>query len=99
MPRAAQECWTIFRIGPAESYAVRNPFPDSAFPVEALPELVRQMVPRWTTTYETEYAALLAAVQRIGPCVLIGHSQGGGFAARIAQAAPDTVLATVLLEP
>lgn len=99
MPRGAQECWTTFRIGSAEGYADRKPFPGSMFPVDALPELVRQMVPRWTTTYELEVAALLAVVRRVGRCVLIGHSQGGGFAARVAQAASDTVLATVLLEP
>jgi hypothetical protein len=34
------------------------------FPVDALPELVRQMVPRWTTTYELEVAALLAVVRQ-----------------------------------
>lgn len=99
LPRGAQECWTIFRIGPADGYAARKPFPGSMFPIDALPELVRQMVPRWTTTYELEVAALLAVVRRVGRCVMIGHSQGGGFAARVAQAAPDTVLATVLLEP
>jgi pimeloyl-ACP methyl ester carboxylesterase len=97
--RGAQECWTTFRIGAVEHYAERKPFPGSMFPVDALPELVRQMVPRWTTTSELEVAALLAVVQRVGRCVLIGHSQGGGFAARVAQAAPDSVLATVLLEP
>jgi pimeloyl-ACP methyl ester carboxylesterase len=99
MRRGAQECWTTFRIGPVEGFAAREPFPGSVFPVDALPELVRQMVPRWTSTHELEAAALLAVVQRVGRCVLIGHSQGGGFAARVAQAAPDTVLATVLMEP
>jgi len=99
VPRGAEECWTAFRIGPAGDYATREPFPGSMFPVGALPELVRQMVPRWTTTNELEVAALLAVVRRVGHCVLVGHSQGGGFAARVAQAAPHTVLATVLLEP
>ncbi|HEY4023571.1 MAG TPA: hypothetical protein VGM75_33155, partial [Pseudonocardiaceae bacterium] len=97
--RGAEECWTTFRIGPADGYPDRQPFPGSMFPVEALPELVQQMVPRWSTTIELEVAALLAVVRRIGPCVLVGHSQGGGFAARVAQAAQDIVLATVLLEP
>jgi pimeloyl-ACP methyl ester carboxylesterase len=62
--------------------------------------LARQMVPRWTSTDELGVAALLAVVEKIGRCVLIGHSQGGGFAARVAAAAaPGTVLATVLPEP
>ena len=71
----------------------------SAFPVDALPALTRQMVPRWTTTSGLGVAALRAAVEKIGRCVLIGHSQGGGFAAHVASAAPAWFLATVLLEP
>lgn len=97
--RSEQECWTTFRIGPEEGYGVRTAFPGSAFPVDALSALTRQMVPRFVTTSEHGVAALRAAVEKIGPCVLIGHSQGGGFAARVASAVPGTVLATVLLEP
>jgi len=49
-------------------------------------------------TGELEVAALLAVVQR--STLRAGRTQPrGGFAARVAQAAPDTVLATVLLEP
>jgi pimeloyl-ACP methyl ester carboxylesterase len=97
--RSEQECWTSFRIGPEAGYKERTAFPGSAFPVDALASLTRQMVPRWTTTGEPSVAALRAAVEQIGRCALIGHSQGGGFAARVASAAPNTVLATVLLEP
>lgn len=97
--RSEQECWTTFRIGPEEGYADRAGFPGSAFPVDALPALARQMAPRFTTTGELGVAALRAAVEEIGQCVLVGHSQGGGFAARVASALPGTVLATVLLEP
>ncbi len=38
-------------------------------------------------------------VDRIGTCVLIGHSQGGGLSARVADARPDKVVASVVLEP
>ena len=97
--RSEQECWTTFRIGPEEGYGARTAFPGSAFPVDALPALTRQMAPRFITTSELGVAALQAAVEKIGRCVLVGHSQGGGFAARVAGAVPGTVLATVLLEP
>jgi pimeloyl-ACP methyl ester carboxylesterase len=97
--RSEQECWTTFRIGPEEGYGARTAFPGSAFPVDALSALTRQMAPRFITTSELAVAALQAAVEKIGRCVLIGHSQGGGFAARVASAAPGAVLATVLLEP
>jgi pimeloyl-ACP methyl ester carboxylesterase len=99
IPRSEQECWSTFRIGPGDGYAERTAFPGSAFPIDALPALTRQMAPRWTTTSEFAIGALQAAVEKIGRCVLIGHSQGGGFAARVASAVPATVLATVLLEP
>ena len=97
--RSEQECWTTFRIGPEEGYGARTAFPGSAFPVDALSALARQMAPRFITTSELAFAALQAAVEKIGRCVLIGHSQGGGFAARVASAMPGAVLATVLLEP
>jgi pimeloyl-ACP methyl ester carboxylesterase len=97
--RSEQECWTTFRIGPEEGYEERRAFAGSAFPVGALPALARQMAPRFTTTSELAVAALRAVVEKIGRCVLIGHSQGGGFAARVASAVPGMVLATVLLEP
>lgn len=97
--RSEQECWTTFRIGPEAGYKERVAFPGSAFPVDALTALARQMAPRFITTAESAVAALRAAVAEIGQCVLVGHSQGGGFAARVASALPDTVLATVLLEP
>jgi pimeloyl-ACP methyl ester carboxylesterase len=38
-------------------------------------------------------------VQRVCPCVIIGHSQAGQFVYRAAQHAPDKVKAVVLVEP
>jgi pimeloyl-ACP methyl ester carboxylesterase len=97
--RSEQECWTTFRIGPADGYPARKPFPGSQFPLAALTNLARQMVPRWTTTDVLSVAALHAAVEKVGRCVLVGHSQGGGLAAQVADAMPESVVATVLLEP
>jgi pimeloyl-ACP methyl ester carboxylesterase len=97
--RGVEECWTTFRIGREGDYPARKPFPGGRFPVDALPELARYQVPRWTTTDDLGVAGLLAAVEKIGRCVVIGHSQGGGFAAQVAEAAADKVIATVLLEP
>lgn len=58
-----------------------------------------QTVPRWTTTTDAAQAALEAAIRRIGSCILIGHSQGGGFAIRAAQHLPELVMAAIALEP
>jgi pimeloyl-ACP methyl ester carboxylesterase len=97
--RSQQECWTTFRIGLAEEYSRRRPFAGSQFPVDALEELTRQTVPRWTSTDQLAEHALTAVVDRIGTCVLIGHSQGGGLSARVADTRPDKVVASVVLEP
>jgi pimeloyl-ACP methyl ester carboxylesterase len=97
--RSEEESWAVFRIGPAEGYRDREPYPGSLFPVASLEELTRQQVPRWTTTTDASVAALGALVRRLGRCVLIGHSQGGGMAARVAQQERDAVAGVVLLEP
>src|SRR5260370_513538 len=75
--RSEQEGWTTFRIGPVDGYRARTAFPGSAFPVDALLALARQTAPRFITTSELAVAALQAAVQKIGPDLLIGHSRGG----------------------
>jgi pimeloyl-ACP methyl ester carboxylesterase len=97
--RSEEESWAVFRIGPAERYAARETFPGSLFPVAALPELTRQQVPRWTTTTDASVAALTELARRLGRCVLVGHSQGGGIAARAAREAAGAVVGLVLLEP
>jgi pimeloyl-ACP methyl ester carboxylesterase len=99
MMRSQQECWTTFRIGSKDGYRSRTTFPGNQFPAGALTELARQMVPRWTNAEERDIATLRAVVDRVGRCVLIGHSQGGGIAAHVASAAPEKVMASVLLEP
>ncbi len=60
---------------------------------------MRQAVPRWLTNTEAQLAALVETVRKIGPCCLIGHSQGGGHALAVAEREPDLVRACVVLEP
>jgi pimeloyl-ACP methyl ester carboxylesterase len=95
--RTEQEAWDAFRIGPLSTYATRSPYAGATFPVAHLDALNRQQVPRWTTSTEDGVAAVVALVERIGPCVLVGHSQGGGIVAHAATRVP--VEAVVLLEP
>lgn len=89
--------WERFRIGP--SYARREVMPGSQFPVEAYENFVRQNVPRFTTTDDLTLAAYIALLERVGPSVVVAHSQAGLFANRAAQARPDLVRALVLVEP
>jgi len=89
--------WERFRIGP--SHARREAMPGSQFPVEAYENFVRQNVPRFTTTDDLTLAGYIALLERMGPSVIVAHSQAGLFANRAAQARPDLVRALVLVEP
>jgi pimeloyl-ACP methyl ester carboxylesterase len=92
--------WERFRIGAGPgSYRTRTPLPGNQFPVEAYDDFMRQVVPRWTTTDAAQLAAYTALVRRVGPAVVLAHSQGGMFAVRAAQAEPAQVRALVLIEP
>ena len=50
--------------------------PDGRFPVGALEQFGKQLAPRWTTTDEPAFKAYLQLVERVGPCVIVAHSQG-----------------------
>lgn len=89
--------WERFRIGP--SYARREVLPGSQFPVEAYENFVRQNVPRFTTTDALTLDAYLALLDRVGPSVVVAHSQAGLFGWRAAQERPNLVRALVLVEP
>jgi pimeloyl-ACP methyl ester carboxylesterase len=101
--RTKKEAWELFRIGPANSYqtdpARRVAFPATQFPREAFDQFAKQGVPRWATNDAPTQAAYNAAVQKVCPCVIIVHSQGGNFAFNAALAAPDKVKAIVAVEP
>ncbi len=73
--------------------------PDTQFPLEAYDNFVKQIVPRWLDTDEAVIAAYTALVDKVCPCVLLVHSQGGLFGFKVAQARPDKVKALVAVEP
>lgn len=99
LQRSAEEAWTLFRIGTQDGFASRTAFEGTQFPVGAFDELTRRAVPRWLTNTEAQISALVDAIRKIGPCCLIGHSQGGGHALAAAEQVPDLVCACVTLEP
>ena len=93
-----------FRIGDGPgSYdpdpARRKLTPGSQFPNEAYENFVKQTVPRWTTTDDATIAAYVAEVDRVGPCVILFHSQAGPFGFKVAQARPGKVKALIAVEP
>ncbi len=94
------EAWERFRIGGAGDGSAPGPaLPGTQFPVEAYDAFAKQIVPRWTTTDGAIFAAYLALVDRICPCVLLAHSQGAQFAFRAAEERPDRIRAIVAIEP
>jgi pimeloyl-ACP methyl ester carboxylesterase len=93
-----------FRIGDGpNSYdpdpAKRRPMPGSQFPNEGYENFVKQGVPRWTTNDDATIAAYIAEIDRVGPCIILFHSQAGSFGFKVAQARPDKVKALIAVEP
>ncbi len=94
--------WSRFRIGSgawSDDPAKRVQFQGSLFPAEGYLNFMRQIVPRWTTTDAATIKAYTELVDKVCPCVVLVHSQGGMFGQRVAQARPDKVKALVLVEP
>ena len=96
--------WERFRIGPgAGSYdpdpAKRKQLPGNQFPAEAYDAFTKQIVPRWLSTDDAITQAYIALVDKVCPCVLLTHSQGGYFGFRVAEQRPDKIKGIVAVEP
>jgi pimeloyl-ACP methyl ester carboxylesterase len=98
-----QDPYERFRIGQgAGSWnadpSKRKPMPGTQFPLEAYESYMKQSVPRWLSTDKPVLDAYLALVDKICPCVLIAHSQGGMFGFKAAEQRPDKIKAIVAVE-
>ena len=94
--------WSGWRFGDPGSWdpdpAKRKTYSGSQFPLEACDNLLKQMVPRWTTTNKAIMAAYNQLVEKVCPCVLLVHSQSGTFGYEAALADPEKVKALVIVE-
>ncbi|HSV79090.1 MAG TPA: alpha/beta fold hydrolase [Ramlibacter sp.] len=101
--RTIDQAWGIFRFGPADGYSAevarQKTYAGMQFPVADIDQFTKQFVARWTTSDAWIQSAYDALVQRVCPCVIVGHSQAGQFVYTAAQRAPDKVKAVVLIEP
>jgi pimeloyl-ACP methyl ester carboxylesterase len=102
--RTLEDSFAQFRLGtrPAGTGAqalAAAAYPGCQFPLDAFDAFVKQVVPRWSATDALILAAYLDLLDRVGPVVVIAHSQGGAFALRAAEARPDKVAALVAIEP
>ena len=96
--RTAAEAWDLFRFGLPEDFAAGKPFEGQRFPLQAMESFQRQFVPRWTSTSQAQIRGVGAALQRIGPCVLVCHSQGGYLGSHAALAHPEYIRGIVCCE-
>jgi len=99
--RTKREAWLTFRLGPRyeSAPAPRHPFPGQQFPCDSFDRFAKQWVPRWPGHEAMILAAYEALVDQVGPCHLVAHSQGAGFAAEIARRRPRLVQSVVGVEP
>ena len=98
-----QDPYERFRIGDgAGSWNVdpakRKLLPGSQFPAEAYENYMKQTVPRWLSTDDAIVRAYVALVDKVCPCVVLAHSQGGSFAFKVAELRPDKFKAIVAVE-
>ena len=96
--RTAAEAWDLFRFGRPEDFAAGRPFEGQRFPLGAMENFQRQFVPRWTSTSEAQMRGVGAALRRIGPCVLVCHSQGGYLGSHAAIENPECIRGVVCCE-
>jgi pimeloyl-ACP methyl ester carboxylesterase len=92
-----------FRIGTGEGSWSPDPvnrrlMPGELFPVEAYANFMKQTVPRWLSTDAAVIAGYLALVDKVCPCALLLHSQGGAFGLKVAEARPEKIKAIVAVE-
>jgi len=101
--RTKEEAWYLFRIGPKGSYNTdpqkRSSYKGTQFPIPAFDQFCKQVVPRWYTNNQSTQAAYNILVQKVGPCVVMTHSQGGNFGFFAAIKAPDKIKAIIAIEP
>lgn len=101
--RTKKEAWELFRIGPSGGYdrdqAKRKLNDGQRFPVSAFDQFAMQGIPRWSTNDAATQSAYNALVDKICPCIIMVHSQGGNFGFNAALANPAKVKAVIAIEP
>jgi pimeloyl-ACP methyl ester carboxylesterase len=101
-----ESAWSLFRIGP-EPFV---PFPGTQFPVNSYHQYVAQILPNTETAinpacqtpgidcYVTIHG-IAALLDKIGPAIVMGWSQGGTISMRVAAVRPRLVKALIPVEP
>lgn len=90
--------WANFRFGPKYP----TPFPNLQFPLEAIDQYLSQLVPNTETTLKSggmnSVNALAALLDKIGPAIIIVHSQSGDYGIALVRERPKLVRALISIE-
>jgi|SRR5688572_5745077 pimeloyl-ACP methyl ester carboxylesterase len=89
-----QYAWVRWRLGPKYPEV----FPVQQFPMQALDQFIQHLVPTVSDNAEIISGALIALLDKIGPAILVTHSQSGLFG-WIAGARSPNVKGIVSYEP
>src|SRR5262245_19692090 len=92
-----QTAWTVFRFGPS----FNTPFPDGQFPIEAVDELYKQMIPDLNSTLPSAnptWKNMADLAVRLRGAVLMGHSESGFFPEQAALIDPSGVKGIISIE-
>jgi pimeloyl-ACP methyl ester carboxylesterase len=93
-----QFAWTVFRFGPTFGEA----FKDEQFPIEAVEELYKQMIPDLNSTLAQNPNPTLTQLAALGVklhgAILVGHSESGFFPEQAALLDPSGVKGLVTIE-
>jgi pimeloyl-ACP methyl ester carboxylesterase len=98
-PIATRErAWQFFRLGPA----FPTPHPETQFPLEALDQYAAQLVPNTETALagagKNTVNGLATLLDKIGPAIVLVHSQSGAYGLDLIRARPKLVRAFVNVE-
>jgi hypothetical protein len=92
-----QVAWNVFRFGPTFG----TPFPDQQFPVEALDEFSKQVIPDLNALLPTPsptWTNMAALAVRVRGAVLMGHSESGFFPEQAALIDPSGIKGMISIE-
>jgi pimeloyl-ACP methyl ester carboxylesterase len=92
-----EAAWDLFRFGPAYP----RPFADEQFPVEAMKEFGKQVIPDLNATLPARnptWVNLAALARRVDGAILMGHSESGFFPQQAALIDPRGVRGAISIE-
>src|SRR5262249_30008732 len=92
-----QTAWTVFRFGPSYN----KPFSDGQFPIEAVDELYKQMIPDLNSLLPNPnptWKNMAALAVQLHGAILMGHSESGFFPEQAALIDPSEIKGMISIE-